>query len=86
MRPASENATPRKIPPVFNGFARLMKRPCGRRAARCFEHFLGEKREEVRRQISTFEAALDTQDSVAADHARAHLLSALDALEGQSFL
>jgi len=56
------------------------------RAARCFEHFLGEKREEVRRQISTFEAALDTQDIVTADHARAHLLTALDTLEGQSFL
>jgi molecular chaperone HscC len=56
------------------------------RAARCYEHFLGDKREEVRRQISTFEAALDTQDIVTADHARAHLLTALDTLEGQSFL
>lgn len=56
------------------------------RAARCFEHFLGEEREEVRRQISTFEAALDTQDPVTADHARAHLLKTLDALEGKSFL
>ena len=35
---------------------------------------------------TTFEAALDTQDSVTADHARAHLLAALDTLEGQSFL
>ncbi|HEV2228778.1 MAG TPA: molecular chaperone HscC [Steroidobacteraceae bacterium] len=56
------------------------------RAARCFEHFLGEEREEVRRQLSTFEAALDTQDPVTADHARARLLKALDALEGKSFL
>jgi molecular chaperone HscC len=56
------------------------------RAARCFEHFLGDEREEVRRQMSTFEAALDTQDPVTADHARGHLLTALDALEGKSFL
>jgi hypothetical protein len=32
------------------------------------------------------ESQLDTQDSVTADHARAHLLTALDTLDGQSFL
>jgi molecular chaperone HscC len=56
------------------------------RAARCYEHFLAEKREEIRRVTSTFEAVLDRQDPVAADHARVQLLAALDRLEGQSFL
>jgi hypothetical protein len=35
---------------------------------------------------STFEAVLDRQDPVAADHARVQFLAALDRLEGQSFL
>jgi molecular chaperone HscC len=56
------------------------------RAARCYEHFLAEKRQEVQRLTSTFEAVLDRQDPVAADHARAQFLAALDRLEGQSFL
>jgi molecular chaperone HscC len=56
------------------------------RSARCYEHFLGEKREEIQRLTSTFEAVLDRQDPVAADHARVQLLAALDRLEGQSYL
>jgi molecular chaperone HscC len=56
------------------------------RAARCYEHFLAEKREEIQRVTSTFEAVLDRRDLVAADHARVQLLAALDRLEGQSFL
>lgn len=34
MRPASKNATPRKIPPVFSGFGRRTKQLCMRRVAR----------------------------------------------------
>jgi len=56
------------------------------RATRCYEHFLGERREAVQRLISNFESVLDSQDPVAADHARAQLLAALDRLDGETFL
>lgn len=56
------------------------------RAARCFELFLGEKRVQAGRLISAFEAVLDTQDPVAANHARVEFLAALDALDGGRFL
>ena len=56
------------------------------RGTRCYEHFLGYQREEIGRIISTFEVALDTQDPSSADRARVQFLSALDRLEGKSFL
>ena len=56
------------------------------RATRCYEHFLGDQREEIGRMMSTFEVALDTQDPSTADRARVQFLSALDQLEGKSFL
>jgi molecular chaperone HscC len=56
------------------------------RANRCYEDYLGDKRDYVAGLMSRFEAVLETQDPVAADHARAELTSALDALEGESYL
>jgi molecular chaperone HscC len=56
------------------------------RANRCYEHFLGDMREEVRRLIANYEAVLDAQDPSAADRARVRLLAALDVIEGKSFL
>jgi len=56
------------------------------RANRCYEHFLGDTREEVRRLIANYETVLDAQDPAAADRARLRLLAALDLLEGKSFL
>ncbi|MDH4385269.1 MAG: Hsp70 family protein [Caulobacter sp.] len=56
------------------------------RANRCYEDYLGDKRDYVAGLMSRFEAVLETQDPLAADHARAELTSALDALEGESYL
>jgi molecular chaperone HscC len=55
------------------------------RANRCYEDYLGDKRDYVAGLMSRFEAVLETQDPVAADHARAELTSSLDALAGESY-
>ena len=56
------------------------------RASRCYELSLGAKRERAGALIGEFEAVLATQDPVAANHARARLLAALDELDGERFL
>jgi molecular chaperone HscC len=56
------------------------------RAARCFETFLGDKRDYVARLSSEFEGVLDRQDPREVEAAREKLLAALDTLEGESWL
>lgn len=56
------------------------------RAGRCYEDFIGERRDYVARLIGQFESVLDRQDPRAVVLARGELLAALDQLEGESFL
>jgi molecular chaperone HscC len=56
------------------------------RAARCYEDFLGEKRDFVGAAITRFEAVLDSQDPRAVERALKELSEALDALEGETYL
>jgi molecular chaperone HscC len=55
------------------------------RAERCYEEFIGDKRQYVSGLIREFEQALDTQDPRTADAGRRDLLDALDQLEGHVF-
>lgn len=56
------------------------------RAERCYEDFLGEKRQYVSMLLQTFESALATQDPIQADRARQALNEQLDRLEGEVWL
>jgi molecular chaperone HscC len=56
------------------------------RAARCYEHFLGERRAYVGGITAEFETALERQDPREAEIARGRLHEALDALEGERIL
>ncbi len=56
------------------------------RAERCWQDFLGNKRDHVGDLIAEFQAALESQDMRVADRARLTLNEALDALEGPSYL
>jgi molecular chaperone HscC len=56
------------------------------RVARCYEHFLGDRRELVAHLLRQFESVLDSQESRDIEQARANLLKALDELEGESYL
>jgi molecular chaperone HscC len=56
------------------------------RGARCYEAFLGTKREQVAELLRQFEVTLDSQDLRRIDLHRAQLLSALDELEGARYL
>jgi molecular chaperone HscC len=56
------------------------------RAARCYESFIGERREMIGHWILQFEAVLSGQDPRAIEQARQELTSALDQLEGERFL
>ncbi len=56
------------------------------RAARCYEAFLGERRDYIGGLISAFENALETQDGRTIDSARTEMLARLDELEGERFL
>jgi molecular chaperone HscC len=56
------------------------------RALRCYEDQLGDVRNYVTGLIISFENALDTQDPRVSEAARAELLKALDALEGETWL
>ena len=56
------------------------------RVARCYEHFLGDRREMIAHLLSQFEAVLDTQDPRDIEHARTTLMKALDEIEGESYL
>jgi molecular chaperone HscC len=56
------------------------------RAERCYEDFIGDKRQYVAALIKQFEGVLERQDPRQSDVARVELLDALDRLEGQPFL
>ena len=56
------------------------------RAGRCYEMFLGERREWIAGWITEFELALDTQDPRTVEHARKTLTERLDQLEGETWL
>jgi len=56
------------------------------RAERCYENFLGDARDYVGRLITQFEMVLEGQNPRTIEAARATLTSALDELEGESWL
>lgn len=56
------------------------------RGERCFENFLGERRQHVAALIAQFSNALETQDPRIVETERRRLLAELDELEGQTFL
>jgi molecular chaperone HscC len=56
------------------------------RADRCWQDFLGARRDHVGALIAEFEAALATQDPRLVDRARATFADALDQLEGPAWL
>jgi len=56
------------------------------RASRCYESFIGDRRDQIGRWIIAFEGALDRQEPHAIDHARAELTAALNELEGERYL
>lgn len=56
------------------------------RAERCYEEFLGDTRAHVAQLTASFEAVLARQDPREIEQARASLIAALDALEGQTWL
>ncbi|MDE1147703.1 MAG: molecular chaperone HscC [Azospirillaceae bacterium] len=56
------------------------------RAARCYEDFLGDRRDYVARLMSEFESVLLRQDPRTVEAARQTLTEALDQLEGETFL
>ena len=56
------------------------------RAARCYEDYLGDKRQHVAHLTAQFESVLDGQDPRQIEQARQQFLAALDALEGETWL
>jgi len=56
------------------------------RAARCYEQFVGDKRTQIGRLTSHFEAVLDRQDPREIDIAREEFMKALDEIDGERYL
>ena len=56
------------------------------RAERCYENFLGERRDYVGQLISSFRSVVDRQDAREIEAARKEMEAALDELEGERFL
>ncbi|HWT12914.1 MAG TPA: molecular chaperone HscC [Allosphingosinicella sp.] len=56
------------------------------RAERCFEMFLGDRRDHINHMLTAFRNVLDAQDPDRIEVARAELLASLDELEGERFL
>jgi molecular chaperone HscC len=56
------------------------------RAARCYEQFVGDKRTQIGRLTSHFEAALDRQDPREIEIARENFMIALDEIDGERYL
>jgi len=56
------------------------------RAMRCFENFLGDKRQYVGQATAQFESVLERQDPREAERAREELIATLDSLEGETWL
>jgi molecular chaperone HscC len=56
------------------------------RAARCYEGFVGDRRDMIGHWIAAFDNALASQDPRVIKEARAQLVEALDQIEGERFL
>ncbi|MDQ0248427.1 molecular chaperone HscC [Sphingomonas kyeonggiensis] len=56
------------------------------RAERCYENFLGDRRQHIGEMILAFEAVLERQEPHAIDDLRQQVEAALDLLEGERFL
>lgn len=56
------------------------------RAERCFENFIGERRDYIGQMIGEFRTILERQEPGAITQARTRLEAALDELEGERFL
>ena len=56
------------------------------RAERCFEDFLGERRDQIGAMTATFQSIVDTQDDRAITLAREEFAILLDSLESEKFL
>jgi molecular chaperone HscC len=56
------------------------------RAERCYEAFLGERREKISQWIGGFQAILDGQEPRTIEQARKQLEALLDQIEGERFL
>jgi molecular chaperone HscC len=56
------------------------------RGTRCYEQFLGERREHVGRLVGRFETILDRQNPKEIEAARAEFMNALDAVDGERYL
>lgn len=63
-----------------------MNRAVMARAKRCYENFLGDKRQYVGQLIAQFEAVVEAQEHRAIEKARADLTALLDSLEGETYL
>ncbi|WP_293907227.1 Hsp70 family protein [Phenylobacterium sp.] len=89
-----ESMTPAQVIARRESLARLKQHPRDSdanrhalaRAARCYEAFLGDRREFIGRCITEFELHLDKQEPRAIEQARVELLKQLDALEGETWL
>lgn len=56
------------------------------RAERCYQQFLGDKREYLSRLMTAFEASLERQEPRAIESARRAMSSVLDRLEGETYI
>lgn len=56
------------------------------RLSRCYESFLGEKREVIGQMLTAFEASLERQEAREISELRAQISAQLDALEGERYL
>jgi len=56
------------------------------RGSRCYEQFLGDRRQYVGQLVGQFEAVLDRQNPKEIEHARTEFMKALDALDGERYL
>jgi molecular chaperone HscC len=56
------------------------------RGTRCFEQFLGDRREFIGHLVGQFEAVLDSQNPKQIELARNEFMKALDAIEGDRYL
>jgi molecular chaperone HscC len=56
------------------------------RGTRCFEQFLGDRRQYIGQLVGQFEAVLDRQNPKEIEVARAEFMKALDAIDGDRYL
>jgi molecular chaperone HscC len=56
------------------------------RGTRCYEQYLGDRRQLIGRLVSQFEAVLDRQDPREIETAREQFTAALDQIDGERYL